>query len=191
MDIEKFINDRPFLYHLTCQENAENIIATRQLVSANELIRLSGIPEYEPLRRQRRPEHQQIMVDGKCLTDGWDVGDFLNHLNDRVFMWPTTKRLQAHFDRYEPEKPVILRFSTRDVLSSNRDVKFCRLNSGATRSSAKYHGAPPDRGSQTFLPADLFAWPIGAVAEVTFEKVCHVQSPFEYGQTPDGPFRKV
>lgn len=200
MDIEKFINDRPYLYHLTCKENAQNIVSTGQLLSANELIRLSGNRAYYAIRKQRRADHQEIVIDGnsyflrdqrpiseknlaKCLPDDWTVGDFLYHLNERVFMWPTIARLSSHYRRYRLEEPVIFRFSTRQIIEANPHVKFCRLNSGATRSNASYGGAPPDRGPDTFLSAKDFDRTVREVAEVTFEKSCMIDGPFDNGFT--------
>ncbi len=147
--------------------------------------------EYENILRKRRSAHVEIMIGGephfirdqkpiseinlaKCLTDGWSIGDFLYHLNDRVFMWPTVVRLWSHFRTYADENPVILRFSTKNIFDANPHVKFCRLNSGATRSNSYLGGAPPMRGAATFLPAAEFNNAVREVAEVTFEKTCRI-----------------
>jgi hypothetical protein len=208
MDIQKFINSRPFLYHLTCNENAENIIKSRELFSANELIQRTANEQYWPISRQRRAEHVLIVLDrqpiylrdqrpiseknlAKCLTDNWKVPDFIEFLNDRVFMWPSISRLSSHYNRYEREKPVILRFSTEKLINANKHVKFCRLNSGATRSNSYLRGAPPARGPQSFLPADQFNFPIGQVAEVTFERICKIVGEFAYGSSPTGKFNPI
>jgi len=208
MEIEKFIALRPYLYHLTCKENAEKIIAGHRLYSANELIRLSGKKENHAISRKRRTKSTPILIGGetfflrdqlpisevnlaKCLTDNWTISDFLNHLNDRVFMWPTVLRLTSHFKTYESEKPVIFRFSTADILAANPHVKFCRLNSGATRSNSYLNGAPPERGPRSFLSASEFDWVPSQVAEVTFEKSCVITGSYRYGARPDGRFRQV
>lgn len=205
MDIDKFISERPFLYHLTSKENAENIIVTRRIFSTNELIRMSENEGYLSIGRERRPKHKEIVIKGKSywlrdqrpisevnlaksLTDGWTVADFLYHLNDRVFMWPTESRLWSHFTRYEGEQPIIFRFSTRDMLEANSHVKFCRLNSGATRSNSYLGGAPPQRGALTFLSAEDFDRTVREVAEVTFEKSCLIAGKFSRGNRPDGKF---
>jgi hypothetical protein len=106
-------------------------------------------------------------------------------------MWPTTARLWQHFKRYAAERPVLLRFSTSDIIAANPHVKFCRLNSGATRSRAAYDGAPPERGADSFLPADRFDRAVREVAEVTFEKRCQIPGPVESGENSDGPFLPV
>lgn len=208
MDLEQFIQKTPYLYHLTSQANANNIIRQKRLLSANELISLSGDDSIQNIKREKRPAHFSLTVDGieislrdqqpismvalpKCLTDNWTVGDFLNHLNDRVFMWPTLKRLWAHFNRYANEQPVIFRFPTRAVIEANPHVKFCRLNSGATRANSYLGGKAPERGPNTFLRAAQFNLPPRGVAEVTFEQQCLLPANFSYSDRPDGAFQEV
>lgn len=208
MDLEKFIEKTPYLYHLTSQGNAVNIIEKKQLYSANQLITLTRDEEIQNIKREKRKEHLIITVDGieisirdqqpispvalpKCLTQGWTMADFLYHLNDRVFMWPTLKRLWSHFNRYVSENPVIFRFSTRDIIENNVHVKFCRLNSGATRANSHLGGKAPDRGENTFVSAEQFDRSPGKVAEVTFEHQCLISGPFSYSDRPDGYFQVI
>jgi hypothetical protein len=208
MNIEQFIQQTPYLYHLTSQENAENIIRQKRLLSANELITLSGDNNIQNVKREKRPTHLILTVDGiaislrdqrpistvalpKCLTDNWTTADFLYHLNERVFMWPTLKRLWSHFGRYKNEQPVIFRFDTRQVIEANPHVKFCRLNSGATRANSYLGGIAPERGPNTFLPAAEFGRPVRDVAEVTFEGHCVLPEQFSYSNRPDGVFHNI
>jgi hypothetical protein len=208
MDLEQFIEKTPYLYHLTSQGNASNIIARRRLFSANQLIMLSGDDTIQNVKREKRQNHLQLIVDGvaislrdqqpispvalpKCLTDGWEIGDFLYHLNERVFMWPTLKRLWSHFGRYENERPVIFRFATREMLTANPHAKYCRLNSGATRANSHLGGKPPERGPNTFQTAADFNLPISQVAEVTFEGECTISGPFSVSDRPDGVFHAI
>jgi len=207
MELDNFIRQRPYLYHLTNVQNAENIISERRIYSANKIIELSG-DSYDNINRRRRIEHTEIKVGeqsyflrdqrpisekalAKCLTGGWQVSDFLYHLNDRVFMWPTLDRLWRHFNRYEHENPVILRFHTREIIDSNPHVKFCRLNSGATRANSYLGGKAPERGEHTFLSAEQFGRPIREVAEVTFENECKFKLPIARGLRPDGEFTPI
>ncbi len=202
MDLQKYIEKRPFLYHLTCEENAVNIIEKGKLLSTNALIELSGNKEDNKVKRERRLKHYPLLIEGtqlylrdqrpisekalgKCLTDGWNVGDFLYHLNDRVFMWPSLERLWKHFNRYEAEKPVIFRFLAKDIIEANPHVKFSRLNSGATRANSHLGGKAPARGANTFLSASDFILPIGQVAEVTFENECKISGKYSYNGRPD------
>ncbi|MFT4155199.1 DUF7002 family protein [Parafilimonas sp.] len=207
MDIEKFIEKRPYLYHLTSNSNAKLIIAEKRLYSANELIKMSKDKQHLPVQRKKRTNHYPLFINGntyslrdqkpisekaltKCLTDGWEVGDFLYHLNERVFMWPTLDRLWRHFNRYKEEKPIIFQFPTKDILNLNPHFLFCRLNSGATRANSYLGGKPPTRGKQTFLPADQFLYAVREVAEVTFPGNCDINVDFAYSSLPDGKYKK-
>lgn len=208
MDLQLFIEKRPYLYHLTSKANFANIVREKKLYSANELIKLSEEKEHIKVKTQKRDNHYPILVNGteillrdqrpislkalsKCLTDGWSAGDFLMHLNERVFMWPTLDRLWRHYNRYAHESPMILRFSTEHVFAVNKHPKFCRLNSGATRANSYLGGKPPERGANSFVTASKFDLPIRDVAEVTFEKYCLLPEEFHVGNAPDGVFRKV
>ena len=207
MELDKFITYNPYLYHLTSVQNAKNIIAIQKLYSANALIDMSGDKKEQAVKRNKRFTHLPLIVDGieislrdqrpisekalaKCLTDNWSVGDFLFHLNDRVFMWPTLNRLTRHFNRYANEKPVIFRFSTKDILTANPHVKFARLNTGATRANSYLGGKAPERGPKTFLSADDYHLSVGSVAEVTFEKSCIIAGDFGFDSVPEGNFKK-
>lgn len=207
MDLERFIQQRPYLYHLTNVQNAESILADRKLYSANQIIYMSGDAS-DIINRQRRIGHQEVKVGvksyflrdqrpisqkalEKCLTDGWKMPDFLYHLNDRVFMWPTIDRLTRHYNRYAFENPVIFRFPTREIIESNPHVKFCRLNSGATRANSHLGGKPPERGKNSFLKAEDFLLSIREVAEVTFENECNFNISIARGLTPNGDFVQV
>lgn len=208
MDLQKFIHERPYLYHLTSEKNTSNIIKGKTLYSANTLIDMSDSVNNQRFKSTRRLIHQEIGIKdevvslrdqrpisekalAKCLTHNWTVSDFLHHLNDRVFMWPTLERLWRHFNRYEQEKPIIFRFSTREIIDANPHVKFCRLNSGATRANSYLGGKPPERGKDTFMPAHLFNFSVRDVAEVTFEKQCLLAGPITIGTKPDSIFTNV
>jgi len=71
----------------------------------------------------------------------------------------------------------------------NRNAEFCRLNSGATRSSSYYDGAPPPRGEETFLLAEEYENNVGSVAEVTFPNSCQLPEVFHIGDSPQGRWR--
>lgn len=208
MEIEKFIQDRPYLYHLTSKGNAKKIINQKRLFSTNRLIDLSGNADYQKIKRERRIGHKEIIIGNesfflrdqrpiselalsKCLTHKWKVADFLEHLNDRVFMWPTLDRLWRHYDRYAGENPVIFRFPSNEIIELNAQAKFCRLNSGATRANSYLGGKAPDRGPNTFLKAEKYDLPVGSVAEVTFEGECDINCKIYTSSTPDGNFKLI
>ncbi|HEY5463227.1 MAG TPA: hypothetical protein VIJ95_08220 [Hanamia sp.] len=208
MEIEKFIQDRPYLYHLTSKENAMKIINQKSLYSTNRLIDLSGNADYQKIKRERRIGHKEIIIGNqsyflrdqrpiselalsKCLTHNWKVADFLEHLNDRVFMWPTLDRLWRHFNRYSVENPVIFRFPSNEIIELNPHAKFCRLNSGATRANSYLGGKAPDRGPDTFLLATNYNLSVRSIAEVTFEVQCNINCKIYTTSSPDGNFRLI
>ncbi len=208
MELEKFIEKTPYLYHLTSKQNALQIIKEKKLYSANQLIDMSGDEALKKTRREKRYNHLSFKIGDnevslrdqqpislvalpKCLTDGWKVDDFLDHLNARVFMWPSLKRLWAHYKRYQLEEPIIFRFSTKSILKANLHVKFCRLNSGATRANSYLGGIAPHRGPNTFLSAEDYNLSISSVAEVTFEDICNIVGEFSTATNPEGPFSVI
>jgi hypothetical protein len=207
MKIEDFINKRPFLYHLTDVRNLELIKTNGLLLSTKSIVDKSRMDTNDKISfiRNRRQFHSTVEIDNqtyfirdqkpisltnlqKCLTNDWSTGDFLQHLNSRVFFWPTIARLERHYNRYQTEKPVIIKVSSRLLLELNPNADFCRLNSGATRSNSYLDGAPPKRGIETFLPADMYDNTVGSVAEVTFPNHCQLPTDFFTGGSPNGPW---
>lgn len=203
MNLDRFINLRPYLYHLTDARNVENIIQSGRILSATRIVEMSGREDGEAFLRTRRRRHEVVSVDGvnyfirdqnpisptalaKCLTGGWNCGDYVEHLNQRVFMWPTLDRLWRHYKRYEREGPCIFRFLTATLLEVNRNAEFSRLNSGATRANYHLGGVPPERGPETFLPAGQYPGLPSTVAEVAFVGSCRLPVTFDVGYSPDG-----
>lgn len=206
MDITKFIRLRPFLYHLTDRRNLQNLLDNGGILySTTELVKKSSLSttRKSELIRERRPIHEEISVNGfsvyirdqrpisiqnlkKCIPKEWIVGDYIQHLNKRVFFWPSVSRLTRHYNRYAHEKPVIIKVDTSLLLQLNPHSEFCRLNSGATRSSSHHDGGPPPRGGDTFLSATDYPSNQGSVAEVTFAKICHLPENILIGNTPNG-----
>ena len=134
--LEKFINARPFLYHLTASQNLAHIRQTRLLRPAAVLMKQAGRTE---LLRQRRPTHEPIQI-GKWkivlrdqsplhrgnlkLLEGTDFEDFIESLNSRVFFWPgrvsgPTDYGVRHFERYQNEHPAILRVRFQSLIEAN------------------------------------------------------------------------
>jgi hypothetical protein len=203
MNINNFKTKRPYLYHLTDRRNYEQIKDCKTLFSTKSLVEMSNVDLRDGLLNRRRPCHTEIKVDGrsiflrdqrpislnalsKCLTDGWTCGDYIFHLNSRVFFWPTINRLVRHFERYKSENPIILKISTGELFSINAEAEFCRLNSGATRCNSYLGGIPPYRGKQTFQKAEEFDNPISTVAEVTFPDKCAIPPTIAISSDPTG-----
>lgn len=208
MDINKFIALRPYLYHLTDRDNLPLILEYGKLLSTRRIIELSNNPGNIPINTKRRSKHEKIIVGNhvisirdqkpiselnlaKCLTNGWDCARFYSHLNDRVFMWSKPGYLNNHYNTYKHEEPIILRFNTDLVIAMNPHVKFCRLNSGATRSSSHHNGAPPPRGMDTFKPADTFDFIPSQVKEVTFENECILPEEIYISNSPYGIYQPI
>jgi hypothetical protein len=208
MDLQSFVQKRPYLYHLTFRENLPHILQGKTIYSTNELLLLSKVANPENISRVKRNGHTALMVDGqnrlirdqkpisekalaKCLTGGWSCADYYEFLNERVFTWPTLERLERHYGTYKEEKPVIVRLCTAVIIERNPHVKFCRLNSGATRANSYLGGIPPFRGADTFQCADDYDFPVGSVAEVTFEKLCRLDGEIFITDSPNGNYERV
>jgi hypothetical protein len=206
MDLQEFIRKRPYLYHLTERRNLDLIVSAGSLYSTVELIGMSDAADKSDFLTTRRASHATVSINGRivyirdqqpltkaldrCLTDGWKREQFIRFLNDRVFFWPTEKRLGLHFERYQDESPVILRLPTAAVIQQNKNPLFTHLNSGATRCIPKYRGAPP-RGKDTFRSAKRYDKTVGSVAEVTFLKNCFLPEDVEIANSPDGRWKKI
>lgn len=184
IDVERFIVLRPYLYHVTARENRSLVAASMQLEPAMDLLRRAGRLD---LARWRRPEsltlalgHDQVvlkdqrpLIEANISLDGaWDIGDFVQYLNEHVFFWPgRADGPIAHgvrlLGRYESDAPCVLRVPTRDLLDHNPDVAplFCPFNSGAPRQNG---GRRARRGPQLFAPAAQFGRRESEVVEVAF-----------------------
>lgn len=207
MNIDRFIETHPFLYHLTDSRNFDLILKHKKLFSTQELVIKSDLEaEFKTsFLRSRRPRHFVLNIDNqqyfirdqrpiseknlaKCLTPGWGIEDFYSLLNNRVFFWPTIKRLQSHYARYKAENPVIIKVKSSEILTINLHAEYSRLNSGATRSNSYLGGAPPLRGEGTFLSAEKYNRSVSSVAEVTFQEKCILPESVYYGNNPSGPW---
>jgi len=201
VNINDFVQKRPFLYHLTDHRNYEIIKESRVIYSTRDLVYMSEIDDKESFLRSRRPYHTQIQVEdntiyirdqrpisekalSKCLTNGWKCVDYIYHLNRRVFFWPTKERLIRHFNRYKGENPIIIRVSTKDLFGLNPHSEFCRLNSGATRPNSYLGGIPPLRGLETFRQAEDYGFTVSSVAEVTFQNNCTIPDQISISNNP-------
>jgi len=207
MELQTFLDKTPYLYHLTDRKNLNAIIKGGRLISTVGLVNMAGMENAEVFLRTRRAEHSVIEIDGidhyirdqrplnraldKCLTDNWTRGDYIYHLNDRVFLWPNLKRLEIHFGRYEDEQPVIMRFSTGDIFELNDHAEITHINSGATRPSGVFGGKAAPRGKNTFKKIEDFELTAVRVAEVTFPGFCILPASFHIGNSPDGEWEQI
>jgi hypothetical protein len=204
ISIDKFVEKRPFLYHLTSQTNVASIRATRVLESAERLLRAAGRSD---LLTTRRREGQQVIIGETTvhirdqsplhagnmrLEPGWTLDDFVLHLNERVFFWPgrdggPISYGLRHYQRYEIDQPAMVRVPTGALLKANPNTipLFCKYNSGSPRCS---QGRKSPRTRRTFLPADAAEFGVPQVVEVTFPGAVRLPRETELGSTPVGPW---
>jgi hypothetical protein len=200
MDVNRYSEIRPYLYHLTDQSNLDFISRTGTLFCAAELMRRA---DRNGLLRTRRQNHERIEINGArvtlCdqkplrsgnieLTGGFTFEDFVEALNARVFFWSgkddgPTHSGKRHFARYKSESPVILRCRFQSLLSANPSTEplFCPYNSGAPR-TVNERKSP--RGPDTFSKAFDFPRTPSKVVEVTFLKKVVLPSDAEFGNDP-------
>ena len=193
---------RPYLYHLTARANLPRIRQLRVLESAASLAQQAN---ESAIIEARRATHVPLLVGGERvelrdqsplharnmrLEDGWTFERFIAHLNERVFFWPgrdagPNDYGRRHFNRYETEKPVIVRVTFASLIAANPHVTplFAKFNSGSPRWSG---GAPPVRGSRTFVAADVAPFSAGDVVEVTFQGRVQLPADAMIADSPDG-----
>jgi len=184
--LESFCRTRPYAYHLTSSANFERIRTAPSLWPARELMAQSGTRNW---MRTRRRGSKELVIDGARvwlrdqdplhagnvhLRGGWVFEDYLEELNSRVFFWPggddgPIRAGRNHFDRYEDERPVVLRVSTAALFKANRSAEphFARYNTGAPRCN---RGNPSPRGPNTFVSADRFDGTPSKVIELTYRE---------------------
>lgn len=208
MNKEEFENKRPYLYHLTDRRNLKNISKYGILKSTTTLVNSSDLENKIEFLQTKRNSHEVLNIQGteihirdqnpiseivlrRSLEPNCSYEEYLMILNSHVFFWPTKIRLERHFKRYIDEKPIILRIKTQDLFNLNKNPKFSRLNSGATRCSSHWGGNAPERGKKTFLLAYQYEKPIPSVAEVTFENECHLPDTIYISGKPNGRFESI
>jgi hypothetical protein len=202
--LQVFIVRRPYCYHLTSRVNLLSIREFRRLDCAATLIAGAGRPD---LLASRRTKHVAVEVNGAkvllrdqsplhagniAFSEGWQLGDLLRSLNERVFFWPGNAEGPSdygrrHFARYAPESPVLLRASTANILAENQTNTplFCRFNSGSPRYSG---GLASLRGPDTFASSDRFPGGLADVVELTFLRRANLPAGTEVGSSPRGPW---
>ena len=202
----KFIEIRPYLYHLTFESNLPRIQAHSKLVSASRLLAQSGDHHLIYQRRTNAyvantPDSKSTIRDQQPLHAGnvdfeigWDLTKLVDHLNQFVFLWPGKPEGPSdygirHFKRYANETNVMLRLKTVDMLKANHENKplFCSFNSGAPRCSG---GRKSPRGSSTFVTARHAQYNASDVVEVVFRDRAVLPQTYEVSSNFDGPWHK-
>jgi hypothetical protein len=184
VDVDRYAEVRPYLYHLTDQSNLDHIRQSKVLFCAAHLMNRAGRSD---LFRTRRRNHEAIEINGSRvslrdqkplrrgnveLIGGFTFEEFVESLNARVFFWPGKDEGpvlpgENHFAHYASERPAMLRCRFQSLRSENPSgvPLFCAYNSGAPRTVS---GKKSPRGPNTFLKACDFPRTSSKVVEVTF-----------------------
>ncbi len=203
--LAEFAARSPYAFHLTARQNLDFVMEKGALYPSELLLREAGLQNW---LAEKRGEHVDAAIPGRkivvrdqaplhrgnmTLDDGWSFGDFIVHLNRRVFFWAGKKDGRPidygrrHFERYAGESPVIIRVLTEDIFAANSAItpEFCRYNSGSPRCS---NGKRSPRGAKTFSTCNLAEFRASEVVEITFAASVILPSTAEIGESPDGPW---
>jgi hypothetical protein len=205
VDVDRYAEVRPYVYHLTDESNLDRIGKEKGLSCAAVLMKRARRTD---LLRTRRQGHKPIEVDGSTvslrdqkplfrgnmkLTGEFTFEDFVEALNARVFFWPgkddgPIPPGKNHFARYASERPALLRCQFQSLMFANPSLEplFCPYNSGAPR---VVNGRKSPRGPGTFLKACDFPRPASRVVEVTFIGKVVLPRDAELGRGPLGPWQ--
>ena len=181
--LEKYIEIRPYAYHVSHRANLPRLAQTRRLEPSAALIRRADRPE---LLRRRREAPTPIQVDGETvvlqdqlplvfanaeLAGEWGEGDFVEFLNRHIFFWPGNADRPIKYgarllEHYEEQGPAVLRVCTRALLSANPDATplFCSFNSGATSRSRSLYAGPLIHANAGQGCGTCFSWRCAASA---------------------------
>lgn len=201
--LQRLLELRPYLFHLTAKSNLSSIARTQTLRSAALLLDEAGLKEQSSQRRldhlNIRQGHDSVQIrDQKPLIEGaiafengWNIARLVQLINQHVFFWPGGHAgpINAgvnHFERYRNEEPVILRLATADLL--DKGLKFSRYNSGAPRCSG---GKYSPRGNKTYVPAFDFPGTASEVVEVVAVGTCPLPENAEVSTSPAGPWSRL
>lgn len=153
MDVNRYSEIRPYLYHLTGQSNLHFIRMEGALFCTEELMYRAG---RSGLLRTRRLNHEPIEINASRVTlrdqrplcsgnielrDGFLFADFVEALNARVFFWPgkddgPVPSGKNHFARYKGENPAILRCRFESGCSQIPQLNLCFAHTTVARHAA-------------------------------------------------------
>lgn len=183
LELIRFADQYPVLWHLTSESNLARIQRTRRLESAAELMRIAGD---ETWLRRRRPNavplrigaetiwlrDQEPLAQGAIeLQGGWTFEHFVEEINSRVYFWPgdtrgPIQRAKENFGAFRNERGVVvLRVPTLAVCQVCRpfQLQLTSVNVGAPRVSG---GRKSPRGPKTFAAPGAFVGTPSAVREM-------------------------
>lgn len=190
-----WIRHRPFLYHFAPADNIERIIARREMLSAEVIVRKAysydptQIPDPDAFLRSPREEPVALRV-GPLVEDLFELNDqlpmlhessfaeldgtrddFIELLNSFVFYWPgtydgpVTKGDHGQSFRTRYKHFAELRIPVADVWTDRSRPKFCSYNSGAPQARDRVK-----RGPSIFVEASDTELATRKVVEAVFSK---------------------
>lgn len=203
LDTGRLAQLRPYLYHLTAEQNLASIERRLELQCARILLESANLAH---IATTRRKEHLPVSIGSETflvrdqkplargaidLEAGWTFERFIEHVNEHVFFWPggadgPILSGRNHYERYKHERLVIIRIPTADFPPQR--ATYCRFNSGAPRCSG---GKRSPRGGSTYLPAHRFDGTASQVVEVVGVRSCPLPPASEVALTPHGPWRRL
>ena len=208
MDIEKYIQTRPVVYHLTDRLNLEQIQDTSMLFPTATFYEEAGLPHKS---RCLRHDSDVVSINGvkvhirdqaplhaghMSLCHNTTYTEFIEFLNQHVYFWPGTCAGPndygiRHFARYRKRKEdsVVLACDSASLFQVNTEPRFSRYNSGSPRCSG---GKRSPRCIDMFRLADDFVGTPSKVVEVTFRDAVQLSdvnvswhNPEEFTHTTD------
>jgi len=208
MDIEKFIERCPDLYHLTNPVNLNSILSDFTLRSTTILAALFEVQDLGKYLRARRTGHEQPIFsknnfefcprDQDPLRDDWlqleegiTPDEYRYLLNSKVFFWARESDLKRHYKRYKEldQNPCIFRVSTADLFNVNSiPPMFCYFNSGMT---SHWTRGLPVRGTSSFNLAANYSRGPSSVTEVTFEGTCRLPNSIYLTTEINEPYKII
>ncbi len=166
--VEALVELHPNLFHMA-EDGAWPSIKERGLLTTSALLDLFNIGGDDRERLERRQRRSKVRLDdpsigsvvirdqkplpesklASCLQDGLSPADWYGMLNERVFFWLTSKRLETllHARAYRSEPQTLITVDTAALVDRHRGrVELSPINSGAAMPIAR------PRGLSTFLP---------------------------------------
>jgi len=182
MTPDQFLNRCPSLWHVGPAGSWERIARTG-FQTAQQLIRDADLDDVTrtTLFNQPRRDSVRLMVNGDevvlrdqgplfqrkdlsiILGDGLSVGDWVQILNQRIYLFTDQKALQTLLDKYvehDGAQDVLTLSPSRLLRTAGPRIQLAAQNTGAV---ARKSG--PQKGLDTFLPLSRF--PDRKPAEVT------------------------
>ena len=191
MDLSDFLQEWPFLFHITAALNLASIEKQRRLYPATSLLKRSGNAHLMDCRRENdihiklsgldvvlRSQSRWPLTPNRIEFEaGWTLPKYIRALNSRVFFWPGKSDGPArgrHMAERLNRRPVtILRVSTASLLHYNNFLEplFSPYDTGVVNCEER---TKIRRGDSSFLSSSEFDREASKVVEVSFDAPVHL-----------------